>query len=231
MSESQRLAVQVAIVGKPSEGLTLIHHRLETQSIFRVRSFVSLDAVQDGFAEKDFHCIIIHVPVLRESDARWIEKLRSRFAQLAIVIVAQRIEPKVRFYLRTVERFRIIDEEYEIEDLNEVLVKLSGNDVGLLRLHTRARRAGWAELVDPDGKVKFKAQFIDFAQMGARLLVHTEEISPKSKWILRYSSSVEVGRVQSLHCFVVWQTNAPRTWEQLLSRPQRVVGLRFIAAA
>lgn len=234
-SEAVAKGFRVAVVAPQMTNM----HRLESllsEGAHQVATFFSLTEINQRFQEQNFDILVFQLSSFDGNRLEWLQRVRARFAKLAVVVIAKEVEPNVRFVAHSVPRVRLLEWDYESRDLSQVIAKLMSSeksqDPTAARMHARTERQGWAELSDLDGKIRVKAKFLDFAQMGARVLVDGDSIEPKSKWVLRYPSSTDPGKIQSLYCYVVWQSESPAGLIDSLFKPkQQVLGLRFVAAA
>ena len=141
------------------------------------------------------------------------------------------IEPSARYDVGSVLGHKILDDENELEDLPAVISNLLEDSHAKQRLHPRARRTGDAEIVDSDGRWEAEAQFLDFAQMGARLMVQTAEpLHAKDRVRVMYRSSADPSRVHNIESQIMWAEAATSRVESWVSGARQCVGVRFIAA-
>lgn len=224
------MSTKVAVISQPGEGLHAIRSQLRNPLRYTLREFHSLEDINQHLNEFRFEILLMRVPVFVSAHVQMLARVRQRFPDAGLVMTAPEIDPSARFQARQIPRHKLILEPVEIADLPRVIEKLKSNDPSALRLHARAKREGDVELVDSLGQ-RVKGRFLDFAQMGARLMVQTRQVIPKNTRLqLHYRSLSEPGRVHRIESVVVWQEVTGGMVDSLVGGPQQMVGLRFIAA-
>ncbi len=202
---------------------------------FLVREFRSLEDVRAGLGAYPFDVLVLRFPVFEAPQVSSLLKLRQIFPSAAIVSVCPQINPSARYQIRDLIRHKLLQEGSELHDLPRVIEKFARGESAATRMHPRVRRDGDCELVDPASGMRLRGRFVDFAQMGARVAVHSGRmIRRNARLELHYWSAVELGRLQKIESKVVWTEdcrNGLGGWiETILHGPMQEVGLRFIAA-
>ena len=196
-----------------------------------MREFLSLDEVNSGLAIFPFHVLLMRLPCVETDQVSSILRVRERFPAAGLVTVANEIEPSARFQMREIKGHRLIDEPVELDDLAPIVEKLVKGENGHPRLHPRISREGDAEVLDVRTHTMAGAKFVDFAQMGARILVQTPTPLTRMQRIqVHYNSSSDPGRKHRIEALVVWEKVTSGIFRTVVSGPQQMVGVRFIAA-
>lgn len=235
MSGRSQLISKVAIVSAPGPELKAIRNEVMNPSRFLVREFLSLEEVNMGLRAFSFDVLIMRLPVFDTPQVAIVLKLRSIFPSAGIVTVCPQIQPGARYQIRDVVRHKLLHEGTELSDLHRVVDKFVRGEINSTRLHPRVRRDGDCELVDPVTGARFRGRFLDFAQMGARVVINSgKTIGRNTRLVLQYWSTTERGRLQRIESNVVWTEICGNGLSGLLGTmlhgPMQEVGLRFIAA-
>jgi hypothetical protein len=194
-----------------------------------VREYYSMEAVNAGLSADPFDVLVTRFPRFTRAQTQAVFKLRTMFPTQALISLAPEIDPGARFEVRNVPGHKVLDEVAEQSDLIAAIDSVSVAATTKQRLHPRVRRQGVAEVSEPSGRWRLEAQFLDFAQMGARLTVSScEDIQPKTHVQVSYRSSTDPGRVHRLECRVMWVEGS--TLSKWIQGARREIGVRFIAA-
>jgi DNA-binding NarL/FixJ family response regulator len=221
----------VAIVSQSGEELQAIRQCLKNPVAFTVREFLSIADVNQGLKLHQFDVLIMRVPRFEIPHVKMVFKVRSLFPKAGLITVTSEINPNAQFQVKDVCRHKLLREPIEIEDLPSVVAKLARGEESLNRQHPRVTRGGECELYDRENNVRLKARFVDFAQMGTRLLVHPRTpLKRGSKYELHYKSTTEQGRLHRIQSNVVWAEVSSGMVGTIFNGPQQMIGLRFIAA-
>ena len=222
---------RVAIVAQDEPEINVIRSYLRNPVRFTVREFLSLEEVNGGLSSFPFDVLVMRLSCFETRQVPMIVKVRTLFPDSGLVTISPIIDPSARYQVREVPKHKLIHEPNEVSDLAQVIDLLAKGQMTPHRLHSRVRREGDAELVDVKRGVKYHAKFMDFAQMGARLMVNvTEPIRANTRIQLHYRSTTEPGRVHRIESQVVWQQFTSGIVDTLVHGPQQMLGLRFIAA-
>ena len=222
---------RVAIVAQDEPELQSIRSQLRNPVRFSVKEFLTLDGVNEGLALFPSEVLVIRVSSFETKQVPMLMKVRMRFPDKGLITIAPYIDPSARYQVREMAKHKFIHEPTEITDLAQIIDLLAKGETTQTRMHARVKRAGEAELVDVKRGIKYRAKFMDFAQMGARLLVNvTEPIRANSRIQLHYHSTTEPGRIHKIEAQVIWQQLASGLVETLVHGPQQMLGLRFIAS-
>lgn len=231
------MLTRIALVAPSGHAQKKVRALLSRPLAYLVREFQNMDEVQVGLGQFNFQVLIARVPQFELAHIPMIAKLRQAYPNAGLITLSPSIDPQARFQLRTVSRHTLLDEELEIDDLYR-MIKRSVDVKNLVapRLHPRTKREGHAVVVlrnEDDTEIQIKAKFLDFARMGARVLLEAEDLElnlkPKSRLELRYRSSEDGERVHRIESRVVWAENAANPLESLLKKTKAEIGLRFVA--
>jgi hypothetical protein len=195
-----------------------------------------MEEVGRDFAKHVFDVILIRVPFVTEETIKILGRIHTRFPRIPLITIAPAADPGIRYMARGIENHRFVDEPLEISDLAKLIEALRGgstpSDGSAARLHPRAPRKGKVELVDSQTGERIAAEFIDFAQMGARiLLLSKKSLGASRHWQLHYPSTSEPGKIHRLESKVIWEIPEQATGlASLVSWPRVMIGVRFIAS-
>lgn len=221
---------RIALISQPGTDLRSIHHQFRNPARFVLREYHSLAEIDQHLRSFPFEILIIRVPVFVSSHVQMLVKVRGCFPEAGLITCSPDIDPSARFHVRQIQGHKLIQEPLETSDIERVVEKFIRGEKTALRLHPRTPRRDEVEVVDSGGD-RAKARFLDFAQMGARVLVQTRQLMPKNTRVqLHYRSTSEPGRVHRIESVVVWEDVTGGMIDFLIRGPQRIVGLRFIAA-
>lgn len=231
----EKLISKIAIVAPPGPELSAIRSQLMNPSRFFIREFLSLDEVNMGLRAFRFDILVIRLPVFDTPQVATLLKLRGVFPKAAIVTICPQIQPGARYQIRDLVRHKLLHEGTELQDLERVVDKFTRGETNSTRLHPRVRREDNCELVDPVSGARYRGHFIDFAQMGARVIINSgKSLRRNTKVELHYWSTTERGRLQRIESNVVWSEMCGNGLsgfiDTILHGPVQEVGLRFIAA-
>jgi hypothetical protein len=225
------LFTTVAIVSQKGPELNQIRNHLRNPARFTLREFHSLDQVNHGLTAYPFDVLLMRLNSFDVHHVTMIKKVQLRFPNIGLITVSPLIQPVARYEVKGVPRHKLLLEPMELEDLPNVVEKLARGDQSASRLHSRVMRKGECELVDADTGERTKAQFMDFAQMGARLHVQPRIPFKRNARIqLHYRSTSEPSRIHKIQSNIVWAEMASGMMGTIIHGPQQTVGLRFVAA-
>lgn len=225
------MLTRIALISQPDPALRDVRSLLRNPMKYAVREFCSMEEINQGLKEFPFEVLLMRLSLFTLDHVQIVEKARARFPDVSLITSVGKIDPSARFQVKKVNRHKLISERSELKDLPRIIDVLRQGDMSSLRLHPRSERIGNAEIIDAESGMRLKAKFVDFAQMGARLLVHSKERLKKNSRIqLQYHSSVEAGKIQKIESLIVWETYSGGLVESIVNGPQQMLGLRFIAA-
>jgi hypothetical protein len=226
------LQTRVALISQEGPELQDLRMQLRNPLRFAVKEFHTLEAVTRELSDFAFDVLIIRVPYFHPTHVAMLEKIRRRFSEPALITSAPEIDPSARYQVRKLVNHKLLEEPVETGDLVRLIEKMRAGDPGALRLHPRRRRMGQAEIVDHAGG-RHPAKFLDFAQMGARLVVRPRErILRNTHLQLHFASTSDPGKVHRIESVVVWEgfSNGGGMVDSIVNGPHQTLGLRFIAA-
>jgi hypothetical protein len=219
---------KVALISESDPGLEATRQHLRESATLQIHEFLTLDETRRKLGAFNFEIILLRLSNFKSSHVQMLAKVRAHFPKVGLVSLAHEIDPMARFQARNIPGHKLIQEEHELSDLRNVIDKLRRGEVSALRQHARAQRQGEAEILDGHGKV-IRAKFVDFAQMGARLVLRSREILQKDMRIqLHYQSSTQPGRIHRIEAVVIWNEMSRGVVDAIVSGPMQTVGLRFI---
>lgn len=200
-------------------------------SRYRIREFLSVLDLNSGLKGFQFEIMLIHVPFFRIEHVNVVLKIRQRFPHAGLISLASEIDPSARFRVKDVPRHKLLNENLELDDLTKVIGKLLGADSSYPRQHSRVERIGDCELVNMVNGERTKCQFLDFAQMGARLILQTAvPLKKNTRFQLQYRSTSEPDRFHRILANIVWTEFSGGLVDSLVRGVKQTVGVRFIAA-
>lgn len=234
---SNLMLTRLALIAPPGSSQQRLRGALSRPMVYNVREFQSLVDVQASLAHFPFSVLISRLPAFHVEHVATIQRIAALFPHAGLLTVAPEIDPRARFALRNLNRHALVDEELEFADLDLLIakvVKAREKSPSAARMHPRAKRDDGAVLITTDEAYQddtlHDAKFVDFARMGARVVVSSTnlEVAVKSRVELRYQSSEDRKRVHRLEARVVWiKKTSPL--ESLLAGSKTVLGLRFVA--
>jgi hypothetical protein len=229
---------RVAIISPVSQELGLLKAQLKNPLRWVVRDITSMDLLATELSSGPLDVLIVRFAQFGRSQFDKLKKIAARFPKAAIVASSPDIDPVARYELgewtkRVPHRLRLLLEPMELGDIAAIVEKMLVNDLSFQRMHTRKRREDEAELVDSAGE-RFKARFLDFSQMGARVQVQSQALAKKrlvrnQRISLRYRSSADPTRTHHIEAIVVWEGPGAGVMESLVFGHSQTVGLRFLA--
>ena len=230
------MLTRLAFIAPPGQSQQKLRTYLSRPLTYVVRDFQSLDEVYNGLARFPFEVLIARLPAFQQMHVSTIERLSAMFPHAGLITISPKIESEARFNVRSLKRHSLVDEELELNDLERIIAKAADpRDRSVARMHPRAKRQDDAMLVINDEMYDedffHEARFLDFARMGARLVVpqaSTLKLSVKSRVELRYRSSEDLQKVHRLEARVVWMKKTSPL-ESVLAGSKVTLGLRFVA--
>ena len=223
--------ISVAIVSQSGAGLQAIRHCLKNPVAFTVREFLSIHEINQGLKLHPFDVLLMRVPQFELPHVKMVLKVRILFPRAGLITISSEINPSAQYQVKDVFRHKLLRESIELEDLTSVVSKLARGEESSNRQHPRVTRGGECELFDRENNIRLKGRFLDFAQMGTRILVNPRTpIKRGSKYELHYKSTTEQGRMHRIQSNVVWAELNSGMVGTILNGPQQIIGLRFIAA-
>lgn len=230
------MLTRVAFVAPPGQSQQKLRTHLSRPLSYIVRDFQSLEDVQQGLARFPFEVLVTRLPTFELMHVSTIERLSALFPKVGLITISPRIDAHARFAIRALTRHSLVDEQLELGDLERIISKAADPlDHRVARMHARAKRQDDVVLVTNDEMYDedffHNARFLDFARMGARLVVSPSaelKLSIKSRVELRYRSSEDLQHVHRLEARVVWMKKTSPL-ESLLAGSKMTLGLRFVA--
>ena len=231
------MLTRLALIAPPGSSQQRLRSAVSRPLLYNVREFQSLSDVQAGLSQFPFQILVARLPAFLTNHVATIQKLTSLFPQAGLITVSPEIDPQARLNVRNINRHALVDEDLEMADLDALIMKVAKareKSPSAARLHVRGKRDGHAMLITTDdrhGEDTFHdAKFLDFAQMGARVVVPDLQLplEVKSRVELRYQSSENQKRVHRLEARVIWiKKTSPL--ESVLAGSKTTLGLRFVA--
>ena len=221
---------RIAIVSPPGSELEKIRAAFRNPMKFTVREFLSMDSVVHDLVSFPMEVLLMRVPAFEERHVVAAQKALRRFHQASVITMAKEINPSARLKATNLERFKLLQEPLEVGDLTALVEKMRRGDGSAHRLHPRARRDGNVQVIDARGLVH-RATFLDFAQMGARLLVPSlQKFEPRDSVQIIYGSMSEPGKHHRIEAKIVWSSFGGGLVDQFRGVKQQTAGVRFIAS-
>ncbi len=225
------MAKRVALVAPSDELLSHVRTILRNNSRITVREFLSLEDINQHLRDDSFDILLLCLPGFSISHVQTILKLRARFPTAALLTLARDIDMSARFQIRKVPGHKLLLDPAELRDLDHLMTNIGCIEQSRTRMHARVIRECVAELWDPSTGEKVSGRFLDFAQMGARLLLQSRTHLKKNYRLqLHYQSTSEPGKQHRIESIVVWETAVAGFVGALVNGPRQIIGLRFIAA-
>lgn len=220
---------RIAIISTSGSDLDRVRAAIRNPLRYTVREFLSMDAVARELSLFPMDLMVMRYARFDERQVASALAARRCFRDVGLVLMAKDILPEARAKVGGIERLRLLEEPFETSDLTAVIEKLLRGDGAAARLHTRVRREGSLQIVDANG-LTYRAQFLDFAQMGARIAIQAmAKFKPRDSVQVIYTSS-QAGQVQRLAAKVIWSSVDGGLIEQFMGVKQQTAGLRFIAS-
>jgi hypothetical protein len=230
------MLTRIAFVAPPGLSQQKLRTHLSRPLAYVVREFQTLEETHAGLAKFPFEVLIARLPQFDPVHVSTIERLSAMFPHAGLITISPKIDPQARFAVRQVKRHSVVDEELELGDLDRIIEKAAKPwEKGVARMHPRAKRKDDAVVITTDEMYDedtfHDARFLDFARMGARLVIPpalAQKLAPKSRVELRYRSSEDLSKVHRLEARVVWLKKTSPL-DSLLAGSKFTVGLRFVA--
>lgn len=220
----------IAVVAQAGMELQHIRSKLRNPVKYTVREFLTLDDVNHGLKNFPFDILLLRIPMFDAPQVNIVLKSRLHFPSVGLITISPDIRPSARYQVREVAKHKLLLEPMEVEDLAQVVEKLARGEAAPTRMHPRVHRNGECELVDPDKGSRLKCKFVDFAQMGARLLLQPRvPLRKNARYQLHYRSSSEPNHVHRIETSIVWAEIQSGMVGTIMRGPQQMVGLRFLA--
>lgn len=225
------MPVKVAVVAQAQPELDAIRYELRNPVRFMIREFLTLEEVKAGLGEFGFQILLLRIHQFGSANVAMLLKIRAHYPNVAIILLAREIDPSARFQIRAMPGTKVIHEETELPDLQLIIEQLARGDHHPSRLHARVRRESAAEIVDVKENLRMPARFLDFAQMGARVVVTSKRpLKKNDRFQVHYESTSEPGKIHRIEAVVIWQQITSGMVGTIFGGPQQTVGVRFIAA-
>lgn len=225
------MSTRIVLISQPGPELSAIHQLLRNPVQYSIREILSMDHINQGLSDAVFDILLMRIPVFVDRHVGMLGRIRVRFPNAGLITSAGRIESSARFLAKSIRRHKLIQESDELNDLPGIIENLKRGSHSSLRMHPRRPQAGEAEVLDSASGQLMRAQFLDFAQMGARLSVRSRvRIHKNSRIQVRYRSSLDPNRVHRIESLVVWEEMAGTLVSSIANGPQQILGVRFIAA-
>ena len=194
---------------------------------YTIREFLSMESVLKDLGQFPMETLLMRLPRFEERQVQIARAARARFEHAQLVILSPIILPAARASVCELDRFRLLEEPTEIGDLAAVV---DGKADSKARLHPRVHRGDRVQLIDQNGMIH-RGQFLDFAQMGARVSFESmARLKPKESIQVVYTSSTDTAKINRLEAKIVWSNLTGGIVDQFMAVKQQMVGLRFIAS-
>jgi hypothetical protein len=225
------LSVKTAIISPDGWGLDSIRAHLRSKALAVDCEFHSLLEISENLRPGMFDLLVLRFDKLSRQTLNQIQRLRLLERRAGLVTVASQIESALRFEARSLERHILLEEPSELKDLASSLHVLFEKSDSLLigsrraraRLHARVQRAEELTVYQSDGADKKSGYFIDFAQMGARVVLEGKHrFQERDPITVEYRSSTDRSRIHRIHSKIAWVRESGANHTQL--------GVRFIAS-
>jgi hypothetical protein len=224
------LFTRIAIVAQAGPELEAIRQQFRNPMRYTMKEFLNSGDLS-GLGDFKFDVLLMRLNQFGSSNVPMLMRARARFPEASLVTISPKIDPATRFQVRDIIKHKLILEPTETADLVNVVDKLARGDVSSLRMHPRTKREDEAEVTDSKTGQKFKAKFLDFAQMGARLKIAAKKpLQPNARVQLSYQSTTDPNKVHRIESQVIWQYVANGIVDTVFGNSEIVVGVRFIAA-
>lgn len=229
------MLTRIALIAAPELGLDVIRRELANPLKYTLREFLSMEEVNTGLASFSAEVLLARFRRFGPEQLRSVQKMRSLFPDTGLVTLVRETDGAAVFASREIPHHKMINENSELPDLARVVEKLRRHEWSGVRLHPRVARRGDAEILvmNPQSATavaKWRAKFVDFAQMGARLVLEENpgrsRLEQGCRVQLHYRSSSEPTKMHRIETKVVWEKEV-KGW---ISSQERMVALRFIAA-
>jgi len=224
------MLTRIALVSRPDRDLEWIRSEFRNPVRFTYREFLSMQEVLHGLIDFPMDLMLLRLPQFREAHLPMLHRLRGKFQKVSVIVMAGEAEPRARAMLTGLERLSFLADPEERRDLSAMIERWQrGQPVGL-RQHARIKREGEVILTDRLGK-PYRARFLDFAQMGARVVVESlRSFDHREALKVDYASTQgDPGRRQVLEARVVWSKDSAGFVDSLRGVRSRTLGLRFVA--
>lgn len=219
---------RIAIVSQHSSDLEKVRTAFRNPLRYTVREFLSMEVVAKELRSFSMDLMVMRYARFDERQVAAATAARRVFQNVGLVLLAKEIAPATRAKVGGIERLRLLDESLETTDLTSVVEKLVRGDGSAARLHPRVRRESNVQIIDASG-LTHCAQFLDFAQMGARVSFQAiKTFKPRESVQVIYTSS-QTGKVQRIEAKVIWSVIGSGLMEQITGVKNQTAGLRFIA--
>lgn len=198
---------------------------------YSAREFLTLDDVKAKLSSYPFDVLLTRFPRFGDEQIKIVERLRLLWPEAPLITLAPCVLPSTRYQVRGIPHHKLLDDETELEDLPAVISGLLENDGNKQRLHSRNMRSGEVQIFGDEGRWKVEAEFLDFAQMGARLSVESPiPFERKMRVQICYRSSMDPTRMHRIESQVVWAGKTSSKLETWMTGARQEIGVRFIAA-
>lgn len=224
------MLTRIALVSPPGPELESIRSILRNPMKYTVREFLSMSAVNQDLKSFPMEVLIMRYPSFEEKHVTVARTARDRFRNAELIFLSPNVVPAARAASGSIGRFRLLEEPAETQDLAAVVDKLVRGDSALSRLHPRAPREDRVQLIDQTGMIH-RGQFLDFAQMGARVAFSSiARLKAKESVQVVYTSSTDASKLNRIEAKIVWSNLTGGFVDQFMGVKQQSVGLRFIAS-
>jgi hypothetical protein len=216
--------VRVALISPEGWGLGPVRDQLARAGIFPSREFHKLEEISQALRADEFDLLVIRIETFSRPMLNAIERLRSLEKNCGILTVVSSIEPAVRFEARNLPRHIVLELPKENKDIVASVEALASRSRSRARLHPRVQRAEELTISTAEKSVKVSGYFVDFAQMGAKLVLDGKsDFKENQSVIVEYRSSSDRTRVHKIHSKIAWVKEC--------RSEHTLMGVRFIASA
>lgn len=224
------MLTRIALVSQPDRDLDWIRAEFRNPVRYTYREFLSMHEVLHGLIDFPMDLLLLRLPQFREAHLPMLHRLRTKFQKVSVIVLVSDAEPRARAMLTGLERMSFLAEPEERKDLSAMIERWQKGLVVGLRQHARVKRDGEVILTDRVGN-PYRARFLDFAQMGARVAVDSlRAFDHREPLKVDYlSTQSEAGRRQVLEARVVWSKDSAGFVDSFRGVRSRTLGLRFVA--
>ncbi|HVK61666.1 MAG TPA: PilZ domain-containing protein [Bdellovibrionales bacterium] len=214
--------MKVAVIAPDGWGLQGIRENLLQSGVRRYQEFHHLADIASGLKVGAFELLILRIENFSRSSIVQVERLRLIEKEAALISIASHIEPSIRFDARHIAKHILLDERVELRDLSAAIETSLAQSRSRARLHPRVSRADQISVARADGSAKSCGYFVDYAQMGARVVLDGRpQLAVNQSITVEYRSSSDRSRSHRIHSKVAWIRECAE---------HTLMGVRFIAS-
>ncbi|MES2855449.1 MAG: hypothetical protein V4692_06290 [Bdellovibrionota bacterium] len=221
---NQRSPIKIGLIAPGGFELRSIREQLARADMRAAREFHHLDEIGRHLKAGDFSLLILRFEQFTRNTIQQLLRLRSIEKDAGFITVVSKVEASLRFEARSLTRHILLEDPLEMKDVASSVEVLTSTYRSKGRMHPRSPRAEELAIYPGEGNFKNTGYFVDFAQMGARLVIDGKSGFTENQIVtVEYRSSTDRSRVHRIHSKVAW-VRACKSNHTLL-------GIRFIASA